>query len=112
MNIIGYTNKLSFQSDETVNFMIDCKYTKYTADIVRLIHGDDNPKGPGFKEEFKESLGEYSGRRQNLHLGSYILIPNSSILEKMNKFTLQAWIYPTTPKKGIQGLLTKWSNNK
>ena len=27
-------------------------------------------------------------------------------------FTLQAWIFPTTPLKGIQGVLTKWSGSE
>lgn len=111
MEIVGYADRLSVQQGETVRFMVSCKLPRYRADIVRLIHGDENPKGPGFKEELIETAanGEYPGRPQVLRPGSYVIVPDSPLLRPSSSFTLQAWIYPTTVDRGVQGLLTKWS---
>jgi N,N-dimethylformamidase len=111
MEIVGYADRLSVQQGEMVRFMVSCQQPRYRADIVRLIHGDENPNGPGFKEELIESSvnGEYPGREQLLHKGSYVIVPDSPSLRQVGSFTLQAWIYSTTPNKGVQGLLTKWS---
>ena len=111
MEIVGYADRLSVQQGETIRFMVSCQQPRYRADIVRLIHGNENPKGPGFKDELIETSvrGEYPGREQLLHKGSYVIVPDSPLLRRVGSFTLQAWIYSTTPNKGVQGLLTKWS---
>ena len=65
MKVVGYSDTLSLQPDETIQFMVSCDLPKYRADIVRLIHGDINPKGPGFKEEEIDASinGCYQGRK-------------------------------------------------
>ncbi len=90
--------------------MVSSEYAEYRMDVVRLIHGDSNPKGPGFKEELVSASvnGLYPGRKQELKTGSYVKIPNHRLLQQIGSFTLQAWILPTTPFKGRQGILTKW----
>ena len=111
MRIVAYTDRLSVQPGETINFMVSCELPRYRADVVRLIHGDTNPNGPGFKEEPIETSvsGEYQGRKQTSPKGSYVEVPDSPTLRLRDSFTIQAWVYPTTPEKGIQGLVTKWS---
>ena len=113
MKILGYTDRLSVSADETIQFMVSSEHSKYRADPVRLIHGDTNPDGPGFKErEIVSSIsGEYSGRRQEIYSGSYIRIPSSALLEELLNFTVSAWIFPTTPRRGVQGLMGAWSAN-
>ena len=111
MEIVGYADQFSVAPGETVRFHVSCMQPSYQADIVRLIHGDPNPKGPGFKEELVATpvSGEYPGRRQDIHTGSHIIVPDVPLLGLHDGFTLHAWIYPTTPQKGVQGILTKWS---
>jgi N,N-dimethylformamidase beta subunit-like, C-terminal/Concanavalin A-like lectin/glucanases superfamily len=111
IGLTGYTDCLSVQQGETIRFMVSSEHPQYMVDIVRLIHGDPNPKGPGFKEELIKTTvnGGYSGRKQELHPGSYVMIPDSDLLQHTGSFTLQVWIYPTTCQKGVQGILTKWS---
>ena len=111
MKIVGYTDRFSVQPGERVRFMVSCEDPTYRADVVRLIHGDPNPKGPGFKEEPLETAvsGEYPGRVQRLHPGSYVIVPDDPALRLSGGFTIQAWIYPTIPTKGAQGIITKWS---
>jgi hypothetical protein len=87
--------------------MVSNAHPTYQTQIVRLIHGDTNPLGPGFIErEVKASPnGEYAGHVQLIHTGSFITVPNQPVLEPTCGFTIQAWIYPTTPSQGIQGLI-------
>lgn len=109
--IIGYPDRFSVQPGETIRFMVSCELPAYRAEIVRLIHGDSNPAGPGFKEEpVPTSIGgEYPGRSQEIHAGSYVVVPDSPLMEPGDGLTIQAWIFPTTPDKGRQGIVTKWS---
>ena len=50
MGIVGYADRLSVQPGETIRFMVSSQLAEYQAAIVRLIHGDPNPRGPGIKE--------------------------------------------------------------
>lgn len=111
MKIVGYSDRLSVAPGEKIRFMVSCELPAYRADIVRLIHGDPNPRGPGFKERPAETSvsGEYPGRKQPIHTGSYVIVSDSPRLRQLGSFTLEAWIYPTTPRKEVQGILTKWS---
>lgn len=112
MSIVGYSDQISVTAGETIRFMISCDSTSdYTADIVRLVHGDTNPAGPGFKETLIHTNvnGQYPSRTQAIYSGSHVLVPDSPLLQEIESFSLQTMIYPTTPDKGVQGLLTKWS---
>lgn len=111
LGLTGYTDRLSVQPGETVRFMVSAEEAEYRSDIVRLIHGDVNPAGPGFKIEVIDTplSGVYPGRRQELRVGSYGIVQDSLALHPTESFTIQAWIYATTPEKGLQGIITKWS---
>lgn len=111
MKIVGYPDRFSVQPGETVRFMVSCELPGYRADIVRLMHGDTSPAGPGFKEKLVDThvSGDYPGRKQDLHAGSYVAVPGSPLLDLPDGFTIQAWIYPTTPAGGPQGIVTRWS---
>jgi hypothetical protein len=50
--IHGYSDRLSVAPGERIEFKVSSEEPgTYRADIVRLIHGDTNPAGPGFKEQ-------------------------------------------------------------
>ena len=110
MQIVGYSDRLSAQPGDTLKFMVSCELPAYRADIVRLIHGNTDPNGPGFKEELIPSpvSGEHPGRKQAIHSGSHVIVPDSPVLRITDSFTIQGWIYPTTPGKAVQGIVTKW----
>ncbi|MCE2520909.1 MAG: N,N-dimethylformamidase [Alphaproteobacteria bacterium] len=110
--IVGYTNRISVQPGETVRFMVSCYgVSHYRADIVRLISGDRHPEGAGFKETVMEPVaaGEFAGRQQAIHAGSHGVIGRDAPFAALSSFTLQAMIWPTTPARGRQALLGKWS---
>ena len=110
--IVGYTDRISAAPGETVRFMVSCYgVARYRADIVRLISGDLHPDGAGFKEQVIETAagGEYAGREQVIHGGSHGVIDDGAPFAALSSFTLQAMIWPTTPARGRQVLLGKWS---
>ena len=110
MELTGYTDRYSGSPGDTIRFYVNSENSlPYRADMVRLIHGDTNPDGPGFKEEVLEGpvSGEYKGRNQVIHGGSYVVMPDAAPL-RVESFTLQTFVWSTTPEKGVQGLVTKW----
>jgi len=118
MGIVGYADRLSVQPGETIQFMVSSQLPRYEAQIVRLIHGDPNPLGPGMKEEVLETSanGEYAGRHQPLVVGSYVTVPDAPALRLEGSFTITAWIAATRPgevgwsnEPDAQGIVTKWS---
>ena len=105
MKITGYCNKLSGASGETIKFMVNCELPTYRVDVVRIICGDTNPQGPGVKEKVVRTPinKTYKGRKQAIEAGSYVVIPNSPLLENLESFSFQAMIWPTTPEKEETG---------
>jgi N,N-dimethylformamidase len=79
--------------------------------VVRLLHGDPHPAGPGYREEnpawyqpTKLQLGH-----QELDLGSYIEVPDSPGLSPLGSMSVGLWIYPTRMTGGWQAIAAKWS---
>ena len=112
MKLVGYSDHFSVKPGRTMRFMVSSCSSTYHAGLVRLRHTDTNRIGPGFKTDSIESslAGQYPGREQSIYTGSYVQVPADHSLALSDGFTLQAWIYPTTPSKGIQGLLTRFSD--
>lgn len=111
--LIGYANRWSVKPGEPIRFMVSTDLPDYEAAIVRLIHGDENPAGPGFKEQLVQTdvNRSYTGRKQVAVSGSYVIVADNPALANLGSLTLQAWILPTLPAIGRnQGLITKWSS--
>src|SRR5499427_7058707 len=120
MGIVGYADRLTAQPGDTIAFMVSSASPRYRADIVRIIHGDINPKGPGMKETVVDTPvnREYAGARQALPLGSHISVADNAALRLAGSMTLTAWIAstrhdPMAPggraPDGDQGIVAKWS---
>jgi len=114
MKITGYSDKISVRPGETVQFMVNCELPAYEAEVVRIICGDTNPAGPGVKEKVIRTPvnGTYKGRKQIIEAGSYVTIPMSPVLEQLQSFSVQALIWPTTPEKGRQIIVAKFSDRE
>ena len=119
--LVGYADRLRVQPGETIKFMVSSEQARYRADIVRLIHGDANPKGPGIKEVVVDTPAntEYPGKRQRLPLGSYAIVPDHPALRIEGSFTFTAWIAPTSQRGtgpdsfvGFEGVVTKWAGTE
>ena len=112
--ILGYTNVWGIAPGETLKIMVGTYGPeRYRADLVRVICGDDDPGRDIYREEEIEAPfnGDYPGRFQPIDAGSHGVVPHSSVLAGLESFTVQAWIWPTTPAKGEQGLITWWRDD-
>ena len=121
MGVVGYADRMGVAPGETIRFMVSSELPTYRAEVVRLIHGDANPNGPGIKETLVETPvnGDYPGRRQELPLGSYVTVPDAAPLRLGGSFTITAWVAPTRPgvvgwvgEPGAQGVVTKWAGDR
>ena len=114
MPVVGYTDRLSVAPGEPIRFMVSTSAAAYRASLVRLIHGDEHPDGPGFREQPVPSAfeGEYAGRVQRVPLGSYVRVPSGPALGPGGPFTLAAWVFATAPGGGAQALLGRFAGDR
>lgn len=71
--LIGYVDRFSARPGERIAVKVSSQADEpYHADLVRIIHGDANPAGPGLKiaEIVARFAGRYPSRLQPLHPGS------------------------------------------
>ncbi|MET0454216.1 MAG: N,N-dimethylformamidase beta subunit family domain-containing protein [Mycobacterium sp.] len=121
LRLTGYGSKWSVEQGDTVDFHVNCDGPDtYRAELVKLIHGDTHPSGPGFKEELLDSPvnGVYPGRAKTIHAGSYGMVADRRPL-RLDGFTMQCWIWPTMPTKvdgywspGPQTIMGKWADGQ
>ena len=107
--IHGYADRLSVAPGEPIEFKVSTDTQgSYRADVVRLIHGDTNPAGPGFKERVVDSPanGEYDGRQQAIRSGSHVAVVDpAGHLALRGAISMHVFAQPTTPEAGVQRLL-------
>jgi N,N-dimethylformamidase len=114
LRIRGYCDAPSAAPGETVRFYVSCDDPgEYQADVVRLIHGDTNPKGPGFKEELVETSvsGTYPARLQRTQVGGYVEAPDHGALHPTGGLTVHAFVWSATPTRGRQGIVSRWADD-
>ena len=75
--LVGYTDRLGAAPGETITFHVSSDHARYRSRLVRLIHGDTNPDGPGFKQiEIPSAIdGERAGEHHAIRSGSYAVLP-------------------------------------
>ncbi|WP_024927476.1 MULTISPECIES: N,N-dimethylformamidase beta subunit family domain-containing protein [unclassified Mesorhizobium] len=117
VKLFGYTNKISVKPGETIDFHVNADGTTTAeAQLVRLIHGDEHPSGPGFKEEKVacDDNGEWSVKKQYTQLGSFLTVEDpQNKLALEGSITIHGFIYPGLPEVGLrQSLIGRWDNDK
>ena len=109
--IAGYSDEISVAPGERIRFMVSCEpgVDRYQADIVRLISGDRQPGGPGYRDKLLPTpvSGEYPGRTQETYCGSYAIVPHGPAFDGLRDLSLQAAIFPTLPSLRRACLISK-----
>lgn len=110
--VLGYPDQLSVRPGEIVSFQVSGDGADtFDAQLVRLIHGDTQPAGPGFKEiEVPSAVdGTYPLLTQLTHHGSYARIPDAGRLlgRGDQPLSLFAIVQPLI-ETGSQPLITVW----
>lgn len=111
--IYGYSNPWSVRPGDRLSFMVSAEGTDTVeARLVRLIHGDENPKGPGFVEEEIDAAGippTLSVSRQFVQTGSFAVVDDAEgHLTPAGGFTIYAFFCPTAPGAVRQVILGRW----
>lgn len=110
--LYGYCAPWSVRPGDEMRFMISAEgVTEAQATLVRLLHGDENPEGPGFvEEEVPGAVPEHLHvRRQFTQNGSFAVVPGMETHDVAGgDFTLCAFVFPTAPGGRRQTLLGRW----
>ena len=100
LRLLGYSDRLHAGPGDTVKFMVSCDHDDYEVRLVRLIHGDTNPAGPGFRQEVVPSSidGRRPGKHESIRTGSCARVEVPALPE----FTFATFLQPTNPATGEQ----------
>ena len=110
VRILAYAARLSGRPGEAVEIKVSCEgLNRYEAELVRIIQGDINPQGPGYREDAVDLDlgGPFEGRFQPLHPGSYGIVEDNAAFRALSTFTVFAAIWPTMPGDGPQTVLAR-----
>jgi N,N-dimethylformamidase len=105
--LTGYADRWSVRQGGTIRFMVSSVGGKnFTLRFVRHLCSDPNPTGPGYAELPMPSAidGVFGGKEQPAYLGSFGYVASLPV-GLLGGVRLSATIWPTTPRKGRQGLL-------
>ncbi|WP_136660460.1 N,N-dimethylformamidase beta subunit family domain-containing protein [Nitratireductor sp. XY-223] len=111
--IFGYADPLNPKAGDAVDFMISVEGRhEVETKLVRLVHGDENPEGPGFiEEEIETDLPSWLNvKRQYTQVGSFARCDDPDRrLDGLQSFTVFAHICPTLPKAERQMIMGRWA---
>lgn len=113
--ITGYTDKISVKPGDELNFMLSAEgVDSADACLVRLIHGDENPKGPGFIErELPEKMPDAIAlRTQQTQAGNHIDVPGFNVFScGQESLSIHMLVYPTLHNDSRQVLFSQWDSD-
>lgn len=108
MKLTGYSDVWTVRPGDSIGFHVHSEAGGIEAHLVRLLHGDENPRGPGFVEQEVESPanGSYAAGPQAIFPGSFARLDSATPLLEPADFAIEVWLWPTLPGTGTQGLLS------
>ena len=77
LKIVGYPDRFSVAPGETIDFKISVEEgDSFDARLVRVVHGDCNPEGPGLKFVHvpTNADGSHPGKVQRIDAGSFMKV--------------------------------------
>src|SRR6187402_2210152 len=102
--IFGYADKISVKPGDDIGLYVHADgTTSAAAQLVRLIHGDAHPAGPGYREEEIdcELNGSWTVRKQYTQVGAFLNVADLDQRLALNSsFTLATFVYPNSPGGG------------
>jgi len=113
--LAGYADRISMEPGETIRFMVSCDEgpETYRASLVRLLSADDQPDGPGYRDEPVATAadGDYPARHQPVYPGSYGILAHHPLFDGLESFTLQVLFRPTTPERPWKSIISKFDES-
>ncbi|MDN7631588.1 N,N-dimethylformamidase beta subunit family domain-containing protein [Burkholderia cenocepacia] len=109
LKITAYSDTISCRGGDTVDVKVSAEggITTFNADLRRIVQGDMNPAGPGYRDELVplDMGGPFRARKQEIRTGSYGCVSSVGKLP-MGSFTIAAMVWPTMPGTGEQTLIS------
>lgn len=109
LKIAAYTDRISCFPGDTIDIKVSAiGLQTYRAELRRVIQGDINPDGPGYRDELiaADLGGPFPAREQKIRPGSYGRVEGAAELCPSGSFTIAALIWPTLPGRGRQSILS------
>ncbi len=110
LQIVGYPDRYSAEPGERIDFKISVEdRDSFEAKLVRVVHGDCNPAGPGLKfvPVPSDADGFHAGGPQRIDPGSFMVVdPFPPLAAK--PFTFFAMLWPTLLRRSDQTLFCQW----
>lgn len=110
--IRGYCERPNVRPGEALDFFVSSPTPgPYRTELVRLIHGDRNPAGPGYKEQAVGGAPSdtLTAHTQFTQLGGHVRIADdAAAFAGSEGLTLHLHLWATLPGKR-QGVLSRWS---
>jgi N,N-dimethylformamidase len=108
MKLTGYADSVCVRPGGSLGFHVHSESAAVDVQLVRLFHGDENPRGPGFQEREIASAvdGRYRAGPQEIFRGSFAQVETPPPLIESASFDIDFWIWPTRPGHDPQGLLS------
>lgn len=105
--VTGYADRWSAAPGESIRFMISVVGGgRYRAHVSRVLCGDPNPSGPGFRDVamLTHLDGEHEGEEQPIRLGSWVKVPVVDLGHADDPVSFVATIWPTRLDAGRQAV--------
>jgi N,N-dimethylformamidase len=108
VKLTGYSDRVWMRPGESLGFHIHSDGPEVEYQLVRLLHGDENPRGPGFQEREIAACpgGRVKAGPQEIHKGSFAVLETAAPLLDDEDFEIDLWLWPTLPAAGPQGVLS------
>lgn len=112
--LLAYADRVSVRPGEEIAFMVSAEgVSQYDAELVRLLHGDDDPRGPGVRVESVSSAldGRHPGRFQPIHPGAHVVVGGETApLDGTRGFAFATCAFPTVRTGGRQTVASRWDD--
>lgn len=107
MDVVGYTDELRVMPGGSVAVRVSCRCNHYDVQLVRLVHGDRHPRGPGFKSFSVDAdcNGTHPGLFQPIINGSCMSVDRLDALSGAQEITAGFWAWPTLINDKAQSLI-------
>lgn len=112
LKITGYPDRYSAVPGERIEFKVSLEEgERFDARLVRVVHGDANPAGPGlkFRHIASDADGSHPGFAQSMDAGSFLQVPAFPALD--GAFTFYTMIWPTLLRRDDQTIVSQWDSN-
>ncbi|MDH3452720.1 MAG: hypothetical protein OEN20_09880, partial [Gammaproteobacteria bacterium] len=105
--LLGYSDLFSVAAGECIAFKVSAEPARYSARVAHVRCGDYANVGLKLAPVTATINGEYVGRRQPIHAGSYADVAGRPG-DWSSGVTLECWIWPTLPRGGEQAIIADW----